>query len=74
MAKTTQRLSPNVTVVHWVIEGNRYDVAVLKERCPFCFAHAVTELPEPLLKVQPDDTTHVCNPAFGGCNHGFAVT
>lgn len=34
---------------------------------------AITALPPPLLAKQTDGTTHVCNPAFRGCNHGFAM-
>lgn len=41
--------------------------------CTFCGAHAVVELTERLKKIQPDDTTHVCHPGFGGCNQGFAL-
>lgn len=37
-----------------------------------CGAHAIVELPPALKAEQPDDTTHVCLPAVGGCNHGFA--
>lgn len=39
--------------------------------CPLCGAFAVVELPAHLKAVQPDTTTHVCHPGFGGCNHGF---
>lgn len=41
--------------------------------CPLCQVRAVVLLPPALLAMQPDDTTHVCNPGFGGCNHGFAL-
>ncbi len=40
--------------------------------CQFCGAVALVSLPLPLLQAQPDDTTHVCHPALGGCNHGFS--
>lgn len=39
--------------------------------CPRCGRHTIVELP-PLMRLQqPDDTTHVCDPTRGGCNHGF---
>ncbi len=41
--------------------------------CPMCAAWAVVELTPALKAKQPDDTTHVCHPGFGGCNHGFAI-
>lgn len=40
--------------------------------CPVCGAFAIVKLTDRLRKLQPDDTTHVCHPGFGGCNHGFA--
>lgn len=40
--------------------------------CPFCLAKAVLKLTPKLTSAQPDDTTHVCHPALGGCNQGFA--
>lgn len=39
--------------------------------CPLCGAHAIVALTPPQRLAQPDDTTHVCNPLLGGCNHGF---
>lgn len=39
--------------------------------CPQCGARAVVELTPEQRLAQPDDTTHVCHPALGGCNHGF---
>ncbi len=45
---------------------------ILELLCPFCFKQAVVELPPHLKRIQPDGTTHVCHPGFGGCNHGFA--
>lgn len=39
--------------------------------CPKCGAFAIVELTPRQRLAQPDDTTHVCNPALGGCNHGF---
>ncbi len=41
--------------------------------CPTCGAWAVVQLPPALLAAQPDATTHVCNPGFGGCNQGFEL-
>ncbi len=52
-----------------VIIWSRDDV--LEDRCCFCGAQAIVELPPRLKKIQPDGTTHVCHPGFGGCNHGF---
>ena len=42
---------------------------ILCGACPMCCAHALTPVKIP----QPDETTHVCNPGFGGCNQGFAM-
>jgi len=39
--------------------------------CPRCGADAVVELTPAQRLAQPDDTTHVCHPLLGGCNHGF---
>jgi hypothetical protein len=47
--------------------------AVAPVKCPMCGRLAVLPLTAALLKFQPDDTTHVCHPDIGGCNHGFAV-
>lgn len=41
--------------------------------CRFCGVQAIVALPPHLLTIQPDDTTHVCHPGLGGCNHGFAI-
>ena len=40
-------------------------------RCKLCGAEAIVELTPEQRLAQPDDTTHVCHPALGGCNHGF---
>lgn len=40
--------------------------------CPLCGMDAVVPLDDETLAMQPDDTTHVCHPFIGGCNHGFA--
>lgn len=39
--------------------------------CPRCSARAIVELTPRQRLEQPDDTTHVCHPLLGGCNHGF---
>lgn len=39
--------------------------------CPLCGKHAIVELTPEQRLAQPDDTTHVCHPTLGGCNHGF---
>lgn len=42
-------------------------------RCPMCGREStIAALPPALAALQPDGTTHVCAPFFGGCNHGFA--
>lgn len=41
--------------------------------CPNCKAEAIVELTPELKTIQPNGTTHVCHPGFGGCNRGFAV-
>jgi hypothetical protein len=39
--------------------------------CPKCGKRAIVELTPAQRLAQPDDTTHVCHPGLGGCNHGF---
>jgi hypothetical protein len=55
------------------LSGNRHVVTVLKPlcACPECGVRAIVELTPEQQLAQPDDTTHVCHPALGGCNHGF---
>lgn len=61
--------------VTWILEGKAYECKIAPGACPLCGAlDAVTELPPPLRAKQPDKTTHVCNPALDGCNHGFEKT
>ena len=69
------------TAIEWVFpaksgrfkDARRYETELLPGACPMCHkAGTVCGLPEPLLAEQFDGTTHVCNPALGGCNHGFA--
>lgn len=50
--------------------GEKYMLSVSDE-CPLCGAAAIVPLPDPVRAAQPDETTHVCLPALGGCNHGF---
>lgn len=45
-----------------------------KQTCSLCGAFAVVPLTSSQIAKQPDETTHVCHPAFGGCNHGFEQT
>lgn len=40
--------------------------------CAMCGTAAIVMLPPSLIARQPDDTTHVCHPGLGGCNHGFS--
>jgi hypothetical protein len=42
-------------------------------RCPMCGVFAICKLHPILRSKQPDDTTHACNPAHGGCNQGFTL-
>lgn len=46
---------------------------VAQFHCPLCLAFAIVELTPAQREQQPDNTTHVCNPALGGCNHGFTT-
>lgn len=58
---------------NWIIgRQHRSHSCVVEAVCPLCSAVAVVKLPAPIRKQQPDDTTHVCHPSLGGCNHGFA--
>lgn len=40
--------------------------------CAMCGKQAIVPLSPAQIRKQPDDTTHVCHPFFGGCNHGFS--
>ncbi len=65
----------NATKHTWKINGSKVTTSVLSGKCPMCGAdHAIVALPPSLLAAQPDDTTHVCHPSRGGCNHGFCDT
>lgn len=56
-------------------DGREVALYTMKDRslCPFCNVIAIVPLTPKQLAEQPDDTTHVCHPALGGCNHGFAL-
>jgi len=58
--------------IRWGYKGKLYVSDVLAQSCPKCGKKAIVELPEDILAAQPDDTTHVCHPSAGGCNHGYA--
>lgn len=58
--------------VVWSYRGRVYESPVVS-MCPLCGALAVVELPPAVVAEQPDDTTHVCHPLAGGCNHGFST-
>ena len=62
---------PEEKVIYWSYKGHDYRSTV-DRMCPQCGAFAVIALPPPILAEQPDDTTHVCHPSAGGCNHGFS--
>lgn len=40
-------------------------------KCPSCGKLAIVPLTAFERTEQPDQTTHVCHPAIGGCNGGF---
>ncbi len=42
-------------------------------KCPMCGANAIVELPPLIRAIQPDDTTLVCHPMWGGCNQGWTL-
>jgi rRNA maturation protein Nop10 len=58
--------------IRWIYKGRRY-VSEVVAQCPMCGERAVVKLPAAIRREQPDDTTHVCHPLAGGCNHGFAL-
>ena len=57
--------------IRWFYKGKRYDSSI-ESACSKCGALAVIALPPAIRAEQPDDTTHVCHPLAGGCNHGFS--
>lgn len=62
-----------VAVFAWVVDGDPWEALRLADSpCPVCgHVGALTSLPPPIQLAQHDNTTLVCNPAFGGCNQGF---
>jgi len=56
----------------WRYKGAVYQ-SIVSHKCPRCRQAAVVRLPEALIALQPDDSTHICHPIVGGCNHGFAL-
>ncbi len=57
--------------VVWFEDGAKIEAAP-PVACPLCGTSGVVALPPSLLARQPDDTSHVCHPGLGGCNHGFS--
>lgn len=69
-------LPPGAKTVEWMVGGQEhghvvYICEVLDDVCPRCGKRVIIALPPPVLALQPDDTTHVCHPSFGGCNQGY---
>jgi hypothetical protein len=56
----------------WMVGKEAFPTKFEEGACPFCHRAVVCALPPPIRAAQPDDTTHVCHPFFGGCNQGFA--
>lgn len=54
-------------------DGREITSYTLEDRklCPICSTFAVVPLTPSQLAAQSDGTTHVCHPAFDGCNVGF---
>lgn len=78
MIKTRQlnALPPGAKTVEWMVGGQEhghvvYICEVLDDVCLHCGKRVIIALPPPVLALQPDDTTHVCYPSFGGCNLGY---
>jgi hypothetical protein len=57
--------------VFWGYKGEWYRSPIVAG-CTVCGVRAVIRLPDAVRAEQPDDTTHVCAPMAGGCNHGFS--
>lgn len=55
----------------WTHDGRSYP-RTIEAVCQKCGAAAVVKLPEELRAQQPDETTHVCMAAIGGCNQGYS--
>jgi hypothetical protein len=62
-----------MSTIFWTTGKQSFTVERLDSaECPMCHhVGAIVELPPPLKAKQLDNTTHVCMPVFGGCNHGF---
>lgn len=72
MRRGRKRLIGSVgTKFVWHIDGKTYRCKI-EMACPTCKVEALVKLPPPLKKQQPDNTTHVCHPLYGGCGDGFA--
>jgi len=69
--KTTKNTKNTTTTIAWAVGSDVFMCTREHGACPFCLVDAVVALPPPLALAQPDGTTHVCHPVFGGCNHGF---
>lgn len=76
MAKRKPKPAPETAFVFngelvWSYHGKVFR-STIEGACPLCGAAAIVKLPDELIDVQPDETTHVCHPGAGGCNQGFA--
>lgn len=58
-------------MIKWTYKNKEY-TSDIETHCQFCKEFAVIRLPPDIIAEQPDDTTHVCLPAAGGCSHGFS--
>jgi hypothetical protein len=54
------------------LEPAPFCAAAVPTICHFCRVPAVLPLDEATRAKQPDDSTHVCHPALGGCNQGYS--
>lgn len=60
-------------LLQWTYRGQSFASRIIAS-CNLCGTNlSVVELPAAVLAEQPDDTTHVCHPLLGGCNHGYAL-
>jgi hypothetical protein len=66
-----RKLGMNVgDAIVWTHDGKSYP-RTIEAVCEKCGAAAVVKLPDVLREQQPDETTHVCLAAIGGCNAGY---